>query len=52
MLVRSKHLQSKLDRELHRVGAGCHIQVVEVPLEGCLRLADERYAESVVHWQQ
>jgi N-acetylglucosamine kinase-like BadF-type ATPase len=51
MLVRSADLRGRLEGELQRLGAECAMKVVEEPLDGCLRLAAEKFEGTLVTWQ-
>jgi N-acetylglucosamine kinase-like BadF-type ATPase len=51
MLVSSKRLQDGLKSELKRLGRSIAINIVDEPLEGCVRLADAEFSGSLVAWQ-
>jgi N-acetylglucosamine kinase-like BadF-type ATPase len=51
ILVRSADLRGRLECELQRLAAECELKVVEEPLDGCLRLASEQFAGSLVTWR-
>jgi N-acetylmuramic acid 6-phosphate etherase len=51
ILVSSQRLQQSLKSELQRGGHLLEIKVVEEPLEGCVRLAEPEFAESLIKWQ-
>jgi N-acetylglucosamine kinase-like BadF-type ATPase len=51
LLVSSQRLQKSLRDELQRGGFLLEMQVVEEPLEGCVRLASPEFAETLIKWQ-
>jgi N-acetylglucosamine kinase-like BadF-type ATPase len=51
LLVGSQRLQTSLRDELQRSGISLEMQVVEEPLEGCVRLAAPEFAETLIKWQ-
>lgn len=51
ILVGSQRLQQSLKNELNRGSHSLEMQVVEEPLEGCVRLAAPEFAETLVNWQ-
>jgi hypothetical protein len=50
-LVSSQRLQQSLESEFKRGGFSLEMQVIEEPLEGCIRLAAPKFAESLIKWQ-
>jgi glucosamine kinase len=50
VLINSKRLQDLLRKELQSLELDCVLKVVSEPLEGCVRLADDRFADSLVTW--
>ncbi len=50
LLVNSKRLQDQLHRELAKLNLQCAINIVREPLAGCVRLADPKYADTLVNW--
>jgi glucosamine kinase len=50
LLLNSERLQNQLRAELARLNLPCAINVVHEPLAGCVRLADPKYADTLVHW--
>ena len=50
VLMNSKPLQNLLRKELQNVQVNCVPSVVSEPLEGCVRLADDRFAGTLVKW--
>jgi glucosamine kinase len=50
LLMNSHRLQERLRTELLERKLNCAIEVVKEPLVGCVRLADQRFAETLVHW--
>jgi N-acetylglucosamine kinase-like BadF-type ATPase len=51
LLVSSQRLQQSLESEFKRGGFSLEMQVIEEPLEGCIRLAAPKFAESLIKWQ-
>ena len=51
VLVSSKSMRDRLQAELEIAGLPCVMQVVDVPLEGCVRLAVDEFAGTLVEWQ-
>jgi N-acetylglucosamine kinase-like BadF-type ATPase len=51
VIVGSPLLQDQLRAALRNSGLDCKIGVVAEPLEGCVRLAERRFAEVAVDWQ-
>ena len=50
VLVGSKRLQSQILLELQERTLECELRIVDEPLNGCLRLADEGFTSSIVTW--
>jgi hypothetical protein len=44
-------MREQLTIELRRIGLACELNVVDEPLDGCLRLATAEFANSLVTWQ-
>jgi N-acetylglucosamine kinase-like BadF-type ATPase len=51
ILVSSQRLQQSLKKELQGNGIAVDLQVVDEPLEGCVRLATPQFAETLIKWQ-
>lgn len=51
VLVGSNRLQQQLHIELRRIGLAGELTVVDEPLNGCVRLADAEFADTLVTWQ-
>jgi N-acetylglucosamine kinase-like BadF-type ATPase len=51
VIVGSNRLHSQLHSALRTSRLDCEIGVVEEPLEGCLRLAEQQFSEVAVQWQ-
>jgi N-acetylglucosamine kinase-like BadF-type ATPase len=51
VLVSSKLLQDHLHAELERLRLSCELSVVAEPLTGCVRLAEDEFAGSLVEWR-
>lgn len=51
LLVSSQRLQKSLRDELRRSGFSLEMQIVEEPLEGCVRLAAPEFAKTLIKWQ-
>jgi N-acetylglucosamine kinase-like BadF-type ATPase len=51
LLVSSQRLQQSLREELQRGGFSLEMQIVEEPLEGCVRLVAPEYEETLIKWQ-
>src|SRR5438874_8305487 len=50
LLVSSKRLRDQLREWLRRFKLTCEATVVTEPLDGCIRLADSQFADSLVTW--
>jgi N-acetylglucosamine kinase-like BadF-type ATPase len=49
-LVSSKRLREQLVEWLHRFKVECEMVLVDDPLQGCIRLADPKFAGTLVNW--
>jgi len=50
LLINSERLREQMKSELARRNVNCVVNVVAEPLEGCVRLADDRFAGTLVEW--
>ena len=50
VLMNSNRLQDQLRAELAKLNLECAINIVREPLAGCVRLADPKYADTLVTW--
>jgi N-acetylglucosamine kinase-like BadF-type ATPase len=50
VLIGSQRMREQLMIELRRIGLACELNVIDEPLEGCLRLATAEFASSLVTW--
>lgn len=50
LLANSERLRGQLKAELGRLNVNCVLNVVDEPLVGCVRLADDRFAGTLVEW--
>jgi N-acetylglucosamine kinase-like BadF-type ATPase len=50
VLVGSKRIRERLHAQLTSVGLACNINVVEEPLEGCVRLAAPELSGTLINW--
>ena len=50
VFINSRRIQQELELELRRRGVVCTLQPVDEPLMGCVCLADDQYAGSLVTW--
>jgi N-acetylglucosamine kinase-like BadF-type ATPase len=52
LLVSSTRIQKQLLEWLQRFSVECEMRIVADPLQGCIRLADPRFAGTLVNWHE
>jgi N-acetylglucosamine kinase-like BadF-type ATPase len=50
VLIGSQRVRDQLQFELQRIGVGCELNLVDEPLDGCVRLATGTVDEGLVAW--